>query len=494
MEVIRLIPTVAAYAATILITYGPSCGMVQISSYSVLRKRCMVTGPTHVPRARLTGADIYMNERVAKSFVYKYSAATPGVYGVFNVIDKSAHRFKRKLVGQATSERSMRIFEPVMNEQIATFLRILLESSRSSEPVNMTELVSRLTFDTVALLAFGRPLKTQTDPTYRPLIEAQNAGNYRSNMLMQFPLLYKIKIFNFLELFAADQVFQYWNTLETMIAARMAEEKHIRHDLYSILVDQINPEGKYLKDSEIWAEAAFFFPAGADTVSALICAVFFYLARNPAAYARLADEIRSTFATSDEIKGGRQLTSCKYLRACIDETLRISPPASGTLWRELDTNDRSKEPFIVDGHVIPRGVQVGLNIYTLHHNEEYFPEPFAFRPERWLESETPAAQLKVMQEAFVPFSIGARTCSGKAMAYAETSLVLARALWYFDFELAPGELGKLGGGNRGLGEGREREDEYQLYDVLSANHDGPNLVFRSRGDLWKDLVVGDEKA
>ncbi|KAI1778815.1 cytochrome P450 [Hypoxylon cercidicola] len=427
--------------------------------------------------------DIYLNERLAKSYSYKYTAATAGVYGVFNVIDKSAHRFKRKLVGKALSDRSMRIFEPAMSGQIDIFLRILLSLSRESSSINMTHVIKRLTFDIVALLAFGRPLETQTKSTYRSLIEAQTAGNHRSNIFLQYPFIYHTKIFTLLEWFTSDKVAAYYHAIETMIASRVSEDKHARHDLYALIADEMNPNGECLKDSEIWAEAAFFFPAGADTVSALLCAAFFYLSRNTGAYTRLSKEIRSTFTTGTEIKIGPALAGCEYLRATLDETLRISPPASGTLWRELDVTDPSKEPFVVDGHVIPPGTQVGVNTYTLLHNEEYFPSPYEFRPERWFDSE-----MKQMQDAFQPFSTGTRSCAGKSMAYTEASLVLAKVVWHFDFEPAPGRLGKLGGGSQSLGEGRQRENEFQLYDVASATHDGPNLVFHLRDGATDDFM------
>ena len=102
---------------------------------------------------------------------------------------------------------------------------------------------------------------------------------------------------------------------------------------------------------------------------------------------------------------------------------------------------------------MPPGTQVGVNIYTLHHNETYFPEPYKFTPERWLPSETPEAQRKAMHEAFTPFSIGYRGCAGKSMAYLETSLVIAKTLWYFDFKLAPGDLARVGGGVAGRKDG-----------------------------------------
>lgn len=235
-------------------------------------------------------------------------------------------------------------------------------------------------------------------------------------------------------------------------------------------------------------------------------ACFFYLSRNPACYDALATEIRRIFKSADEIHAGPQLKSCKYLRACIDETLRMSPPSLTSLWREQDANDDSREPFIVDGHVIPRGTQVGVSLYSLLHNEEYFPDSFSFKPERWLDdlpdsssitTTTAAAGVAAdteentaranMRKAFVPFLIGDRSCAGKAMAYMEASLTLARTLWFFDFEVAPGKAGEVGGGKVGGTDGRGRPGEYQLEDIFVAAHQGPNLIFRERGDFCKAL-------
>lgn len=349
----------------------------------------------------------------------------------------------------------------------------------------MTVLVKRRTFDIVGLLAFGNNLKTQTDPAYRSLIDAQTARNHRSNIFLQYPFLYKTRIFSLLELFASDQVLAYYNAIEKITALRVAEPKHARHDLYSLIVDEMNPDGEYLKNSEIWAEAAFFLPAGADTISGLICASLFYLSRNLDCYVKLALEIRSCFNSGDDIQIGHKLSGCKYLRATLDEILRMSPPVAGTLWREISPEDENKNtPVVIDRHVIPLGVQVGVNTYSIHHNEEYFPNSFAFKPERWLDdAKLSADERKIMQKAFIPFSIGARGCAGKAMAYAQCSLVLATILWYFDFNATPGNVGRLGGGNSGLGDGRTRENEYQLYDVASATHDGPTLVFRQRTEV-----------
>lgn len=227
--------------------------------------------------------------------------------------------------------------------------------------------------------------------------------------------------------------------------------------------------------------------------------IFFYLSRNPNAYARLASEIRTKFASGGEIRQGSKLSSCTYLRAVIDETMRMSPSTLAPAWREQErTSAAAGEPFIVDGYVIPPGTQVAVSQFTVQHNEEYFPDPFDFRPERWLAPESGDTQgspetaeqrdaRATMRRAFVPFSTGDRSCAGKSMAYLEMRLAIAKTLWYFDFERAPGEAGELGGGRPGQVDGRGRREEFQLYDSIAVDHKGPNLIFSSRGDGWKEL-------
>lgn len=160
------------------------------------------------------------------------------------------------------------------------------------------------------------------------------------------------------------------------------------------------------------------------------------------------------------------------------------------LWRELAPVEKEadEEPLVIDGHVIPYGTQVAVNIYSLHHNTEYFPDPFNFRPERWLEDAVHSeAAKKVMSDAFAPFLVGSRSCAGKAMAYLEVSLTLAKTLWYFDFEAAVSDSGNLGGGTPATSGRRNRVDEFQLYDRFSAHHEGPNLVFHPRENAYDEL-------
>ncbi|KUI60984.1 Isotrichodermin C-15 hydroxylase [Cytospora mali] len=432
--------------------------------------------------------DIYDNDRVTKSHVYLLTLQANGVDSIFNAVDRDRHHSKRKLIAKVVSDRSVRLFEPTMAAQIQIFLRQLLASSQGPKPnpINITKRCKRLGLDIIGLLAFGFPLNTQTDPTYRFIIQGIAFGNYRSNLFLQFPALKNRMLDPVPHALTRKGCQSYLKALERMISTRLALDKDSKADFYSFIAEYIETGGPdSIRLSELWSEAVFFFPSGGDTTTTGLSALFFYLSRSPDAYRKLAEEVRSAFANADEIKGGPQLTGCHYLRACVDESVRLSPPVTGTLWCELANGEEDKGPLVLDGHIIPPGTQFGVNICSLHHNEAYFPEPFAFKPERWL-IEDGASAVHRMLAGFDAFSTGPRGCAGKSMAYLEAGPVVANTLWCFDFETAPGLMGAAGAGMPGNSAGREREGEYQLYDDFTSSHDGPNLIFHARGNYWKD--------
>lgn len=73
--------------------------------------------------------------------------------------------------------------------------------------------------------------------------------------------------------------------------------------------------------------------------------------------------------------------------------------------------------------------------YALHRNEWYFAAPEVYDPHRWLRDEEEVSRAK---NAFVPFSVGPRTCLGKGLAYAELMVGVARLLWRYDLRLPEG--------------------------------------------------------
>lgn len=248
---------------------------------------------------------------------------------MINVIDKKEHRRKRKSIGQALTERSMRAFEPTMEGEVDVFLRQLLAASESGSAVNMTDKCQRLGVDVIGLLAFGYRFNTQTDESFRFMISLIDGASWRISTYMQFPLLGGLE--GLIAALGLKKALQFGRTVSAMIETRMAQDVKAQHDLYSMVADDIGKGSQGLYPGELRPEAVLFIIAGGATTATTMSAIFFYLAENPECYTKITDEIRSTFKSASEIHSGAQLNGCKYLRACLDETLRMSPPSPTAL-------------------------------------------------------------------------------------------------------------------------------------------------------------------
>ncbi|KAJ4296421.1 hypothetical protein N0V90_006466 [Kalmusia sp. IMI 367209] len=287
--------------------------------------------------------------------------------------------------------------------------------------------------------------------------------------MANFPDLAKAKLDKILYPRASSMRMKYMGLMTRLLQERLdAEvEGRAKRDLFSFIVNATDSEtGKGFSQAELWSEARFLLIAGSDTTSTGLTGLFFYLSRNPECYKKAAQEVRSTFRYGSEIHCGlhSKMPQCVYLRACIDEAMRMTPPAGGILWREVSPGSGG---IVIDGHYVPEGCDVGASIYCVQHNEDYFPNSFTFDPTRWLVSDTnPKDKVEAARLAFLPFSLGPRGCPGKTMAYMELSTAMAKALWYFDFKAADGALGDVGAGRVGGPRGGRGRMSFSLLITL----------------------------
>lgn len=252
-------------------------------------------------------------------------------------------------------------------------------------------------------------------------------------------------------------------------------EGEVRKDFFHWLFKAVDPEtGERGYDlDELYAECELLTIAGSDTTSVVLSAAFFYLARNPDIQAKLAQEVLSTFSSYSEIKGGSKISSCKYMTAFLQEAMRMTPPVAAEPGREVLPGGTT-----VEGHFIPEGFHVSTGLYCLSYNENIYPEPFKFRPERWIAGEASAESLAMAEDAFCAFSFGSRGCVGKNLAWLEMRLVIAKMLW--SFEVKADATNKLGGGDLKSMPGRQGEDHYQIYDIFVAGRKGPMVHVKRR--------------
>lgn len=219
---------------------------------------------------------------------------------------------------------------------------------------------------------------------------------------------------------------------------------------------------------------------GGDTTSTTISSLLYYLLHEPAKLARLQDEIRSTFSSAQDIVLGSKLHSCTYLRACIDEALRLCPPAGSVLRREAEPGG-----VVVDDQklFIPGGTNVGVPVSAMHHEPGFYPDPYRFQPERWIAGSTlldgtPVTpdSVKRAGSVFMPFSAGMRGCIGKPLAYLGISILYSTLMLEYEVRLCPDRW--VNGRNSGVGP--DPTVRYELEDIFTSWKNGPLIQLKAR--------------
>ncbi|KAJ5745727.1 cytochrome protein [Penicillium odoratum] len=168
--------------------------------------------------------------------------------------------------------------------------------------------------------------------------------------------------------------------------------------------------------------------AGSDTTAISLTTVIYALIKNPSAAQKLREEVdffEAEGKLSDPVTF-KQAQNMPYLQACIKEALRIHPATGRPLVRKVPV-----EGATLAGQFFPGGSSVGANPWVIHFNEEIFgPDAMLFRPERWLHNKE---KLSLMEQNFLSFGWGARSCIGKNISLLEISKLIPQLYRRFDF-------------------------------------------------------------
>jgi cytochrome P450 len=207
----------------------------------------------------------------------------------------------------------------------------------------------------------------------------------------------------------------------TPLCRRIEEGLRREHRDFLYYILRQNEKGGVSQD-EIILNSALFIVAGSETTASLLSGLLMWLLRTPHAYKRLTEEIRSNFATAEDMKF-LELQELTYMNACIDEALRIFPPVPTGLTRTVPAGGDT-----VAGNFLPGGTTVSVYSWAATHSPNNFSRPDEFVPERWIDPQYAGEN----KEASQPFSLGPRGCIGKHLSYLELRLILANLLWHFD--------------------------------------------------------------
>ncbi len=195
-------------------------------------------------------------------------------------------------------------------------------------------------------------------------------------------------------------------------------------DLATKIMTTEDPEtGRTFDTEEMVDQVAIFFLAGHETSASALGWALYLLALCPEAQARVAAEA----ADAGDL-GFSELAKLRFTRDVFRETLRLYPPVP-MMVRETTCPEHFRD------RDLPVGAQVVVSPWHLHRHERLWERPDEFDPDRYAQENGK----RCLREAYIPFSSGARVCTGAGFAMVEGPLLLALLVRAFRFERIPGD-------------------------------------------------------
>lgn len=302
---------------------------------------------------------------VRKGDFYLAFPATKDAVSTHSAIDKAAHARKRRVLSHAFSDTAIKSMEKYILSHILQLCSNLGEHGATSrysdnaekggqwtEPKDMSLQADWMTFDIMGDLCFGKAFGMLERPDNRFATDLISNAAHRHLMCGTYLPLHKYHIDKILFRKIASMRERYMKFSKAQAAERMKMGSEVdRKDFFYYLLKAKDPEtGASFGVSELWGESNLLIIAGSDTTSTALTAAVFYLVHNPRVLEKLTREVRHAFNDVEEIRSGPTLAKLQYVRACIDEAMRLSPSVGGILPRQILHGGME-----VDGHKLPEG-------------------------------------------------------------------------------------------------------------------------------------------
>ncbi|XP_023294723.2 probable cytochrome P450 28d1 isoform X1 [Lucilia cuprina] len=368
---------------------------------------------------------------------------------------------RAEIVPGVTSSKIKGMF-PII-ENVCTKFRLYLknEIKNGTRTFNAKEVALKYTGDVVADVVWGidaENLSTTKDVSQKK----SSIFNMSKTMIAQnfhaFNYYFIARIFPIIRRFYYVRFFpeitdRYFTKLSrSAVELRQAQENNSRQDFLQYIVDF--KEKKNISDTQITAHNLTFLFDGFETSATLISHCLLLLARYPLAQQKLRQEIQQHHhLTLNSTLNFDDLVKLPYLEQCVAETLRIFTPLPFmakvcTQPCEFTNNDG------VSLQIQPGDICL-ISLHSMHHDEEFFPQPEEFMPERFAEENGGTKKYKGMG-VYLPFGDGPRICLGMKFALTQAKAAIVEVIKHF--ELTVNE--------------RTRQDNYQSADSFMSGLDG----------------------
>lgn len=206
------------------------------------------------------------------------------------------------------------------------------------------------------------------------------------------------------------------------VIARKKEAGLTRHDILSIMIRMHEEDPERLSESELLGHTTTMFRGGYNPSGMALYWTIFLLSQHPQKMKKVIEELDRL--VKGHVPTQEEAASLTYLEGALKEAMRLFPAGTWTGRLAMQDFELASRPF-------SKGTWVLMSPYITHRIPELFPDPYAFKPERWLSIHPSAYE-------FMPFSAGPRYCIGTSLAMMQLKIALAILFKRYRFTLKPG--------------------------------------------------------
>jgi len=352
--------------------------------------------------------------------VASFPSELRAVFGDNSVVSREGDRHKilRKILMPPLHGKQVRSY----GKSICDVTHQVIQQLPTNQPFSAWEVAQDITLQILIEILFGAAKKERYQQMKNLVASLLNLF---ADKTAGFPLL---RIFSKVlgKGNLGQKFIQTKQEIEQLIYAEMADRRTVteleKTDILSLLMSFRDEQGQPLNDVEILDNFLALSTVSEGAIAA-ICWSWYSLYRNPEIQDKLLKEIENLGEFSDPIS----LYRLPYLTAVCNETLRMYPVTMLILPR------RVKTPTEIGGYELQPGNIVSVSNYLLHRQENLYPEPNNFKPERFLER-----QFSVYE--FLPFGGGSRSCLGADLSLYLMKLILATIVSSYRLKLADNQF------------------------------------------------------
>jgi len=331
---------------------------------------------------------------------------------------------QRRMLQPAFTPKRVAAYAGLMGDAAANALDAALPAGQTQALVNMDDCLTQLTMDVILRTLFGCP------PTPQETRDVAAAIRTLSEIGMR-EMFWPLTLPDWLPLPGKAAKRQALRTLRGLIARHIQQRKaqaqpEAGDDLLArLLALRDEPSGEPLSDAEVFDQCMVTFQAGHETSATALLWWSLLMAEHPAVAQRIRDELKQVLGT--RVPEPQDLAALPWLDASLKEALRLYPPVPALMAR------RTTQDMQLGGWRVPRGAMLRITPWLLHRDAKTYPEPEAFKPERFLPGAPP-----LPRGAWLPFGTGPRVCIGQHFAMLEIGLVAAMLLQRYTIERPDG--------------------------------------------------------